>query len=357
MKKVLAASVLFCLLFCKQNVQESYSTQIIGDWESISNKIDEEIPNEFFNTKGYSFLPDGTCEVKGGIINHASNRWQFLNPETKYTLTRDKLRIFDPGYNKWASYHIKELSDTTLVLDNITFVKKNFNLDKSPDFDAVIVASSGCFGYCPVNEIMIDKNGGVSYHGHVNNLSNGSFVSTVSRQRYKKIMLAFKKADYLHLQPDYSDSVTDHSVISISFIKDGRIIKSISDYAQSSPQDFIWAYNYLTYLSPQLTLTPMAAAKEYFNASLYTAFESKEALLRLTGAESFFLLNELKKSKEVFDNFHELYTLSHYYGADKISTDGRYYRLQFSDKTVKTLDLGYNFLTQKFVNQFKKKNE
>jgi hypothetical protein len=362
-KKVLFIAFVVILFSCKQEKNpENYNKLIVGDWEKIPappqiDPVYGKLPS-FHIPAGYSFSHDGSCEVKQGIsdYNEKLRSKRYLGTFTTYKIFNDSVKMYNPFEKKWFALKINKLAGDTLVLDSIRFIRKKYDISKIPDFDAVVVSASPCYGSCPINNILINNDGSVIYRGLNFNTTNGNYSSTISRAEFNKIMMRFKKANYTHLNNEYSEMVTDNATVSIVFIKDGKIIKSISDYASSSPQDLIWAYEPLIYLSQQLKLTPLEVP-EYLQSRLFTSFKKSVTSLNLTQAEAFYLSNELQKGTVVPIQFNEKYSFTHNEASEKITTDGRYYKFYFKDKTTKTIDIGYNFLTNKLVQKFQKKHE
>ena len=235
-------------------------------------------------------------------------------------------------------------------------VRKHYDTIKSIDFDAIVVAKSDCFGACSVNKIFIKQDGTVVYDTYdtIGNLVY--FTSNISRHNFIKIRSRFKKADYEHLESRYNACITDMSTTHLTFIKEGKIIKSIYDYGQESPTELIWAYIPVVYLPDIIKAEPN---KHKCFSLGYTTFIKDKLALHLTKSESFYLSYLLENASDVNKKINELYSLG--FDNDSISritTDGRYYKFYFKNKSTKTIDVGYDFLKEsKLVNKFEKRNE
>ncbi|KAF2513774.1 hypothetical protein EYY60_05985 [Flavobacterium zhairuonense] len=85
-------------------------------------------------------------------------------------------------------------------------------------------------------------------------------------------------------------------------------------------------------------------------------FEKGNQICELTKADSFYLLTEIFKGKETAYHFDNKYKIEFWNNQDKkeiIYTDGRYFKCK--DKTI---DIGYNFLTENNLNdKFSLKNQ
>jgi hypothetical protein len=56
------------------------------------------------------------------------------------------------------------------------------------------------------------------------------------------------------LNESYEANHTDDERIIVSFIKNNKIIRTVSDYGHEAPEEFIWAYQPLRYLYQQVKL-------------------------------------------------------------------------------------------------------
>ena len=78
------------------------------------------------------------------------------------------------------------------------------------------------------------------------------------------------------------------------------------------------------------------------------SFINKESKFRLKDSESFFLEVALRNGKQVKKEVNPKYTLkfsdwNEVSDISGITTDGRYYKILMKDKTIKIIDIGYNF--------------
>lgn len=152
--------------------------------------------------------------------------------------------------------------------------------------------------------------------------------------------------------------MSDSQTVTVSFIKDGKIIKSISDYADSSPSEFIWAYKPVMYLNQKIDLKHVKVKSYLRPQYMHGSFKTDDSYLALAASELFYLLDNFKTGKETEIKFNEKYILDFNDSiSKKITTDGRYYKFYLKDKTTKTIDIGYDFLTNSLVYKFEKKYE
>ena len=383
MKNILFILIVVFLFSCKEDKakitqQKKFLTpqeMLLGNWAAIQDTLKK---NSFFyhryeDNRGFEFLPDGICDYKSGYIDAERFRndpidrneriMYSLGTKTNYSFTKDSLKIFNLSDKKWDRFKIKKLSADTLIRSRDTawaiFVKKNYETDNVPDFDAVIVSASPCFGPCPMVSIMISKDGVVHYTGEFHVSKKGSYTSKIAIADFKQIALRFKQADYMNLKNDYSLSVTDSRTVCVSFIKNGKIVKSVSDYASCSPNEFVWAYLPLITLEQKLNLIPRVVPEYIKTEFMIASFSRGNAQLSLSDSETYYLLHLLRKGRQGPYLFKEGYKLKLKNElVNEITSDGRYYKFYFKDKTTKTMDIGYNFLAEnKLVHKFEKRNE
>jgi hypothetical protein len=79
------------------------------------------------------------------------------------------------------------------------------------------------------------------------------------------------------------------------------------------------------------------------------SFETSNSEFRLKESESFFLEVALRNGKQVKTEMNSNYNLkfsdwNEVSDVLKITTDGRFYQIMMKDKTIKTIDIGNNFI-------------
>lgn len=340
--------------------------KILGNWSVVNPDVVEPWKRD---RTGFEFLPDGVCDYKLGYldwdrymadtITDSSEKVIYsLGVQTKYSISKDSLKIFNLAEKKWSGYKIETFNEDTLTIRRDTvltrFIKKNYDISNSPDFDAVIISSSPCFGSCPMNDIIVSKKGDVIYKGKYHVTKKGWYTSKLSVSEFEKIQRRFKEADYSKLKNNYSTMVSDSQSISISFIKDGRIIKTIYDYAESSPNELIWAYLPLVTLGQKLKLKPkdINTHLDYdFLSSSFLTIDGTQGL-NLIESEVFYLVTLFMDAKNVDNEFNEKYFLSYNdIYIKNIKTDGRYYKIYFKNGKTEIKDIGFNFITDNNLNE------
>lgn len=294
-----------------------------------------------------------------------NGRTLFLSTDTKYKVEDDSLKIFDLADSIWRGIKIRSITSDTLTLeinDTIFFkyAKTNYKIDKAQTFDMIIVSTSACYGSCPISSTSIDKYGNFIFYGQDYNTKTGLYKTKTDQDLYRRIEKNFKKANIDNLDEDYSAKWTDDQTISVTFIKDNKIYKTISDYGRKAPRELYWAYTQLNYLYQKLDLKPFIVNTQEPLSIIPACFENKGKICELTRSERFYFITELYKGKLLKHEFDKKYILKYWDAKDSLQTiltDGRYYQLGKNDRVI-TIDLGYNFLTKNNLNKkFRKKNE
>ncbi|WP_332027994.1 DUF6438 domain-containing protein [Kaistella sp.] len=374
MKTVFQISLLFIILVsCKSEKEKQFEKYIIGEWnfdKQVESKkhvdnsqIIEEPPSPFFaNLGGFIFKDNGTVIDKVGFFDFSEGKSReerkitYKGDSTNYKLDNDSLKILDPINNSWNNYKIISITKDTLKLQKndgyyLKYFKPKYELNADETFDKIIISSSGCYGTCAISNIEFDRNGKVFYFGEKYNTINGFYKSTISNIEYNKIENSFKKANISKLENNYSARVTDLNTITITFVKNNKIIKTISDYGSQAPSELIMVYRKVMYKYQNLKLSELKIKKDIPLSTMFS-LAKREKLLFLEDSERFLLLNEILNAKQVQLNFKENYNLTIFENDDKdivIKTDGRFFKYG-----TKTYDIGYNFIE---INNLEKRDE
>lgn len=346
--------LLLTLASCEKKPKNNYENIILGDW--IFEKESPKKENRFYSDFGYSFNKNGNCESKPGFYEtserdkNGDRKTIFYGTKTKFKIVDDSLFINNLITKKWDAAKIVSITSKSLKISfdkNIILElsKQEYIENRKDDFDKIIISKSPCFGSCPINDIEINKNGEVTYSGGHWNLRNGFFKSKITSQEFKEIENNFKKAKFLELKNDYSASWTDDQEITVTFVKDNKILKTIKDYGRQSPKSFRITLEPITYLYQKLKLEENKEMKE-FGKIQYYRFEKGNKIINLTGSEAFYLSNLLSNSETTNKTFVSEYFID--YDTDlnvnRIETDGRFFKIISKDKSSIILDLGFNFI-------------
>ncbi len=338
----------------------------------------------------FTFLNDSVVDTRREYYkvtrSYTEGReYRFLGTTTKYKIVGDSLKIYNLTDSVWESGKlITMLTDDTLTLTGsdgkkMVFLRNEYILDKDPLFDQIALSSSGCFGSCPIINIIIKSSGDVVYYGEMYVDKLGFYETHISEEEFSRIESEFRKADILKLKKEYSVSWTDDEAISTTFCNRDTIINSIEDYGKAGPDELVWAYPSLRYLFQDLQLRKIDSTQlpPYLDLHFFK-FEIGNEVCALTQSESFLLWDYLRKGKIAQFSFEETFTLrfvrnytwspsyheiENPYNKEKeemvkkIVTDGRYYTFDLVGQKPLTIDIGFNYLS---VNnktfQFREKN-
>jgi len=377
---ILSVIIFFILYSCQKNNDKKLEKDLVGEWiyiktddqrkpqtNSNSNIPPPPPPPPFGSPKrGYIFLKNNIAENKSGYfktinaVERENRKTFFLGTTTKYKIENDSLKIFNLESKTWENQKLSSIIGDTLTtkIGDSIFVKyarTEYKINPNENYDQIIVSSSGCYGSCPILNISIDSNGNIIYYGQEYNTQNGLFKSKITKKQYQEIQTNFKKSDILNLEDNYEGSWTDDETITITFVKNDKIIKTISDYGRQSPTALVWAYTPVRHLYQHIKLTPLKKEKFLFPIWRISLTKGNQ-ICDLTKSESFYLFTEILKSKETNDTFEHKYYIEFWNDQDKkeiIYTDGRYFK--FKDKTI---DIGYNFMTSNnFITKFRLKSK
>ena len=353
--------LLLTLISCEKKPTKTYEKTILGDW--IFEEEKTTIENRFLFGFGYSFDKNGNCESKPGYFETKNKTIKkeaktiFYGTKTKYKIVDDSLYIFNLISKKWDASKIVSINSKTLKLkfdkENVlNFSKLNFKENKNENFDEIIISKSPCFGSCPINNIEINKDGEIYYYGKYYNTKNGYFKSKISQKEFNEIERNLKKVNFLNLKNNYSANWTDDQQVNVTFVKDNKIVKSISDYGRQSPKNFRINIEPLTYLYQKIKLVESKTIKDF--QYIHLEFEKGKQIINLTSSESFFLSNLLSNAITTNKTFKAEYSTNYDtdYNISRIDTDGRYFKIFSKNKNAVSLDLGFNFIEK---NELKKR--
>lgn len=398
MRQLLLYVLIFSILFsCQENQEkaeeERFVPELIGDWVPagfIETSDKERVVDLPINT-GYSFYSNGMVDFKFGFYKpydkdyFRNRKGLFLGTATKYKVVGDSLKYFSLADSTWTTLKIAKLTKDSLSFDEghgfRHYSKAIYNLEQQPDFDKIVLSTSGCFGPCPIISVIISSNGEIVFFGVQFTMRNGFFSGTISKKLYQNLIENYQKADIKGIGKDFSGGATDGEEITVSFIQDNRIYKTVSDNRNSGPIELAWANIPLRHLYQNINLVPIPTDSLPTYLRIYFhQFESNSKVKKLAQSETFLLWDYLRKGKVTKHSFQPKFKLGfnpNYYwfpsgekdsvgGAydedekvnlKEVLTDGRYYKFVIDGKEPETIDIGFNFFDTNFsLSDFKEKN-
>ncbi|NHA03860.1 hypothetical protein G7092_08640 [Mucilaginibacter sp. HC2] len=350
--------LLACVCICACNdKQQANKKNILGNWVKVRSKIAPTGKNVVLEPPedekpGFTFYADHSVEYKLGFFKRTNGIRIFLGTKSKFKIIANDLMILDIDSNKWNKYRLIKLTTDSLqfIFDGRLATFKHYQIKENttPEFDQIILSTSGCFGTCPVSNTMINADGSVIFNGLFYTAKKGLFAGSITKAQYKQLQDNFRNTDFNLLKNDYNVGWTDDETISTTFVKNGKIYKSVNDYGLAAPYQFTWAYAPLRYLYQSIALKSMLVpeATPSINYPNGVYLKTANMGMALTQSETFLLFYYLQKGKVSNATFKSRYKLSSPFDIKKphdIDTDGRFYKFEVNKKSI-IIDIGFNFL-------------
>lgn len=363
MKNFIVIIISILLFSCENEVKISLK----GEWtlDSIIDYGDRKdhlfAEDEFDDIANFKILNDSIIEFKSGFFDYleltnridksSSSALYYLGTQTKYSLKDSLLIFYNKNDNKKDTIRIlkSDVDKISIQLKNkvtLNLKKINNKYFNSTKYDAVVVDRSPCLGYCPFNFTYIDRQGNFYFKNKGYNTIDGNIATKVSQDKVDYYFNIFDKIDIEKFEKTYQLSATDGQSNTISFFKNGKVVKTISTYL-TSPIELKTVINELSY-----AYQFMPDEIKYYSVlgdDYLFGMQFENSNLRLLDSESDFLEVSLSMGKEVeifFEPKYEMQVKAFYSEGPfkKIITDGRYYKFIKKDDSSFTIDLGYNFI-------------
>lgn len=356
--------IVICCTPAKQNKEN-----ILGEWLFAKIKIENshaEPPVPFMqDPHNIIFYADGKYINKNGFFKIPDNddRWEnktlYLGEQAKYKIFKDSLSLLNPVTNTYEASKVVKLTPDTLILKSkdkslFTYIRHISKQYKNANIDKIVVSKSPCYGTCPVNSTVINNKGELLFYGQQFNTKEGFFQAHISKQITEDIFKGLSTVNIEGLEKYYSENATDMASTTITFISNGKIVKTIYDYGSRSPFELRRLIRNISYLYQHAYLKKLIIQDPILTATLQS--DTKQVGL-INNSESFYLCSELLIASSISNSAEKLpftgsYQLDLPENTDYkkidlykrvIYTNGRIFKIQLRDKTFKTLDLGYNF--------------
>ena len=169
----------------------------------------------------------------------------YFSPLTDLKISGDSILYYNPIKKEFAfKGTVESLTNQSLLLldgNNVLteYIKQKNKMHQT--FDRIAINLSPCFGTCPVFELSIDKNGSVLFDGKQHTVKAGKYRTQLSPTLIDYLFSKFEQQPILKYKDRYAATFTDAQTTTIKFYKNGRLVKTISDYAGYSPQELLWA--------------------------------------------------------------------------------------------------------------------
>src|SRR5262249_14956678 len=153
----------------------------------------------------------------------------YLGTITKYKIINDSIKLLNPTDSSWdKGIKLKKITTDSLVLvsnlgTEAVFLK--YEAKKSVDvaIDQIVLSTSGCFGSCPITNIIINADGNVVFGGRDYVDKIGLYEGEISKEKFNQIANGFKKSDIEKLENEYAVRWTDDETICTTFINQNKI--------------------------------------------------------------------------------------------------------------------------------------
>ena len=343
----------------------------VVDYDSSKVKFPKIIlETEFVPYYNFEILNDSVLDYKQGFYYTITNKvWNgnerhhflrshyFLGSTTKYKIDKSNILFLDKTSKSFDTIKIKKIWNDTMIVQGYEnafyrLVKKQNNYFDDKSYDAITVDRSPCFGSCPFNSTYIDRNGNFFFKAYSSNTQIKNLYSKLDSSEVKYYFNLFDKISIFDLKDNYSIQATDGQTNTISFFKNGKIVKTISCYMKT-PIDLQKAYSELSNAYQSVKVEDDYEFLFNFKVNLFS-FVNKKSQFHLKDSESFYLEVALRNGKHIKKEVNPKYTLKFSDWKEEsdiieITTDGRYYKILMKDKTVKTIDIGFNFIEKNAI--------
>ena len=368
---------LFLLLFgCKLKPPIPLSKQIQGEWVYSGR-----YPKVYhFSGDSVEFLHGFFCKGEYNERYRTTSNI-YAGQIVPFQVKKDSIFYRDPCFKNWQLLGtIRRLQNDTLILKmqlpengteqkSLTFIRERATPDTSQEFDKVVFSMIS-WNYTQLSpEISVDKAGNVYFAGGTWQLFPGFYYGKVDTADVKNLFDKLNKAKLPVLPDKMDEGNLDGSTAYTTFIKNGRIIKSLKHHFGSLHDPLIrldlkiWqAYYGLANLPAKLEyekkLKPLPSALPV-SVLHFLLFSDGKMFTELSPSEALYFWTELQKAKPVEIPFKPTYRLlcSERFGSIEkeqgkhpdpllyeLATDGRFYKFPDKDGKPRIYDLGYNFL-------------
>jgi len=325
-----------------QQKQSFNEKDLLGDWTGIKTK------QNAYPIEGFSFKANHIFEFKLGFFERIDDKSKFLGTRGKYKLEKGNLILFTPDAKTWAKLKLLGLHQKHLKISTnegvFDFSRSVIGNPSSLTFDKIIVSASGSFEPVPVSNTVINANGTVVFEGVDETSKIGLFSGTINARDYLKIQADFNKSNLTKLTAWYRASSSDRQTISTTFIKNGKIYKTIADYGEAAPYLFKAAYIPVIFMYQNMPLKALPDPVYLKNVDLN--FRKSDQMLDIRQSELFMLREALRNGKFVQKVFFRRFKFFKYKPNsnkfDELYTDGRYYQFFINGKQI-VVDIGFNF--------------
>ncbi|MNW92980.1 hypothetical protein D3C86_223370 [compost metagenome] len=239
------------ILSCTGNNEKQSIESIQGSWVFDTATLPDigsgRVISKIRDNCGFEFRMD-SCKMSCAFYRESeSNVCDGMTTgfRTNFDIKKDSLRIWDVERKSWHIYLIKNLTKDSLILFD-----QNMNYDvaycrpsssENNSFDGIFFSKVFVgVGYTCVDEsFYFDRRGNYYYQNSNDELSAYRFNQKI----VDRIFQAYDRLDVGSLKSEYIGGGTGPSLhYSISFIRNGTVIKRVIDHQNTGPDELLQAY-------------------------------------------------------------------------------------------------------------------
>lgn len=235
---------------------------IIGEWDFI-NPNGENSTAQIFNKTRFVFLNDSIYEDANGFYEKINDTIKLRAAMRTYKIENDQFLDYIEETSSWDAGKIVKCDKDSLSMETagqlFHFTRANDGKHEAFDFDEVVLNTYPNFGmggdHIPM-AISVNKNGNVFFQKRSENTDKIKFdfyKSTANKALIENIQRKVNRANINSLKKSYRKDAGAYYII-ISFFKNGKVKKSITDMGFSSTKELFWLYHYLGSFSELLDL-------------------------------------------------------------------------------------------------------
>jgi Domain of unknown function (DUF6438) len=110
--------------------------------------------------------------------------------------------------------------------------------DRLP-FDSIAILRTGCFGTCPVYEMVLHRDGSAEFNAQAHLPKLGKFIGEARLHTYGRLCYLIESSHFSEMSSSYSANWTDDSTCIVT-VTSGATVKAVSDYGRVGPIQ-LWA--------------------------------------------------------------------------------------------------------------------
>jgi len=216
---------------------------------------------------GFELIGDSICHYQYGFYRYIDSlkedcNLEYLGNKTRYKVLQDTLMIWNLATISWDSYHIKNLTSDTLKLYDPLYYKRGHGFDsvitfvrkssiQHQDFDAVLVTRMifSDPSHCPDRFVYMRADGKMMFwkksfdEAHQVNRIHDFASLSIDPKNKDSLLNNFNYMDLDSIQSEYKSLWVGYNKIhTIVFLKNGKVVKTVLDIDETSPDELKWGY-------------------------------------------------------------------------------------------------------------------